>query len=80
MKLSIVGLHHIHHTLTLNKDKLDLNNAVDHFEEKFDRTLINLTLNMHQLGVEPTLIANFHPPKIHDAPFLFREKRDHCFT
>lgn len=75
MKLSIVGLHHIHHTLTLNKDKLDLNNAVDHFEEKFDRTLINLTLNMHQLGVEPTLIANFSPHPKFMMPLSYLEKK-----
>lgn len=61
MKISIVGLQHIHHYITLNKDKLDSENEIESFKESFDKTLIDLSINMHQAGLNPCLIANFSP-------------------
>ena len=61
MKISIVGTHYIHQIMSLNKEKLDLYNHIENFEESFDDTLVQLAKKLHTDKLDISLIANFSP-------------------
>ncbi|HZJ86698.1 MAG TPA: hypothetical protein VFC75_00605 [Erysipelothrix sp.] len=65
MKITVVGIHHIHQSILVNEKKLSLDNQVDKFVERFDKTLVGISEKLHALGLNTTLIANFSPhPKL----------------
>ena len=61
MKISIVGLHHLHQSVIVNKQKLELENEIHALTEHLDRSLIDLSLALFDRGVQASLIANFSP-------------------
>ncbi len=61
MKITVVGIHYIHQSIVVDKQKLSFDNQVEKYVERFEKTLINLSTKLHQKGLDTALIANFSP-------------------